>query len=268
VVREGNGMALTEGGSRLFGIASQMVALGSDAAAAVRGAQGAPAQLRLLVGSTIGEFIAIPLLETFGRRFQGTFEASSGVATVAETRALLPNRLADVALGPDLRSDAGIGLVSEPVFKYRMVLLAAPGFRATGSPSRWPWLVDSSGTDPESDTGRLLHGFRVSEPFIRVFPNQTAAWAAAADGLGVAPAVASLAARQLRRGELRTIDTDRTPAVGYWYVTTLGPDRRSAAARCLRNFLATPDAMQLMCSPSTGVPPSRFRPPVYVTIWS
>jgi hypothetical protein len=36
----------------------------------------------------------------------------------------------------------------------------------------------------------------------------------------------------------------------------------------MRNFLATPDAMQLMCSPGAGVPPSRFRPPVYVTIWS
>jgi hypothetical protein len=26
--------------------------------------------------------------------------------------------------------------------------------------------------------------------------------------------------------------------------------------------------MQLMRSPAAGVPPSRFKPPVYVTIWS
>jgi LysR family transcriptional regulator, low CO2-responsive transcriptional regulator len=26
--------------------------------------------------------------------------------------------------------------------------------------------------------------------------------------------------------------------------------------------------MHLMRSPATGVPPSRFKPPVYVTIWS
>jgi len=26
--------------------------------------------------------------------------------------------------------------------------------------------------------------------------------------------------------------------------------------------------MRLMRSPAAGVPPSRFRPPVYVTIWS
>ena len=103
---------------------------------------------------------------------------------------------------------------------------------------------------------------------MRVFPNQTAAWAAAADGAGVAPAVASLVSGQLRRGELRVVDTDRTPVNACWYVTTLSPDRRSEAARRLRNFLATPLAMQLMCSPGTGVAPSRFRPPVYVTIWS
>jgi hypothetical protein len=48
----------------------------------------------------------------------------------------------------------------------------------------------------------------------------------------------------------------------------LAPNRRPETARCLRNFLATPDGMQLMCSPARGVPPSRFRPPVYVTIWS
>ncbi|WP_197946237.1 hypothetical protein [Phytohabitans suffuscus] len=51
-------------------------------------------------------------------------------------------------------------------------------------------------------------------------------------------------------------------------MTTLAPDRRPDAARRLRNFLGTPDAMQLMCAPGAGVPPSRFRPPVYVTIWS
>src|SRR5689334_475043 len=48
VVREGNGMALTDGGSRLFTIASQMVTLGAEAEAAVRAAHGGPAPLRLL----------------------------------------------------------------------------------------------------------------------------------------------------------------------------------------------------------------------------
>jgi LysR family transcriptional regulator, low CO2-responsive transcriptional regulator len=268
VVRDGNAMTLTEGGSRLFGIASQMVALGAEAEAAVRAGQGAPTRLRLLVTSTIAEFIAAPLVEAFGRRWSGAVETSSGVASAAEMRVLLPNRLADAAIGPDLGADPELGLTSEPVLRYRLVLVAAPRFRPQGPPARWPWLVDPSGADPESDAGRLLRGFRVPEERIRVFPNQTAAWAAAADGAGVAPAVSSLVSRQIRRGELSVVDTDRTPVQACWHVTTLAPDRRSEASRRLRNFLSTPDAMQLMCSPGAGVPPSRFRPPVYVTIWS
>jgi DNA-binding transcriptional LysR family regulator len=268
VVRDGNGMRLTEGGSRLFGIASQMVALGAEAEAAVRAANGGAAQVRLLVTSTIAEFIAGPLVESFGQRWKGAFDASSGVASAAEMRVLLPNRLADIALGPDLGADPTLGLTSEPVLRYRIVLVASPRFRPGGPPSRWPWLVDASGTDPDGDVGRLLRRLRVPESQIRVFPNQTAAWAAAADGAGVSPAVATLVARELRRGTLGVVDAGLPPLTASWYVTTLAADRRSEGARCLRNFLSTPDAMQLMCSPGAGVPPSRFRPPVYVTIWS
>jgi DNA-binding transcriptional LysR family regulator len=266
VVREGNEMRLTEGGNRLFGIASQMVALGAEAEAAVRAAQGSAARLRLLVNSTIAEFIATPLVEAFTRRCGAQIETSSGVANAAEMRVLLPNRLADVAIGPDLSGDPT--LASEPVLRYRLVVVGPPRHRPTGPPSRWPWLVDPSGTDPDSDAGRLLRAFRVPEDRIRVFPNQTAAWSAAADGAGVAMAVSTLVTRELRRGELSIVETDRTPMHACWHVTTLAPDRRPDAALRLRNFLGTPDAMQLMCAPGAGVPPSRFRPPVYVTIWS
>jgi DNA-binding transcriptional LysR family regulator len=288
IVRDGSSMVLTEGGSRLLSLASQMVALGAEAQAAVRSAKGAPAQVRLVVTSTIAEFIATPLVDAFVRRWNGRFDATSGVATAAEMRALLPNRLADVALGPDLSAGepdaagsrgragaggnglagAGGGLISEPVLRYRLVVVASPAFRAHGNPARWPWLVDASGTDPDSDTGKLLRRLRVPESQVSVFPNQTLAWAAAADGSGVAPAVATLVAAQLRRGELVTVPTEADPVTGVWYVTTLPLDRRGEGARYLRTFLSTPEAMQLMCSPGRGVPPSRFRPPVYVTIWS
>jgi LysR family transcriptional regulator, low CO2-responsive transcriptional regulator len=268
VVRDGTAMVLTEGGTRLFGIAAQMVALSAEAEAAVTSAKTAPAQVRLLVTATIAELIATPLAEAFGQRWGGVFETSARVATAAEMRHLLPARLADVALGPELGADPTSGLCSEPVLRYRMVVVASPRQRPHGCPTRWSWLVDPSGTDPHTDTGRLLRGLRVPDEQVRVFPTQTAAWAAAADGAGVAPAVANLIAGQLRRGELCVVETDLTPVIASWHVTTLSPDRRSEAARCLRNFLTTPDAMQLMCSPGAGVPPSRFRPPVRVTIWS
>jgi len=64
------------------------------------------------------------------------------------------------------------------------------------------------------------------------------------------------------------VDTPGTPMEVCWHVTSLRADRRSAAAGALRRFLGTPQAMQLMRAPGSGVPPSRFRPPVYVAIWS
>jgi DNA-binding transcriptional LysR family regulator len=267
VVREGNGMALTDGGSRLLGIASQMVSLGAEAEAAVRAARGAPAHLRLVIDPTIAEFIATPLMEAFQKRWNGTIETTAGVATAAEMRVLLSNRLADIALGPDLVTEDA-ALISEPVLRRLTVLVSAPDARFIGLPHKWPWLVGPSATDPASDVGRLITLCRVPEHRIQVFPNETAAWAAAADGNGVTPAVASLVAPQIRRGELAVVPTEWTPVAGSWYATTLRGDRRTVAATFLRNFLATPDAMQLMCSPGAGVPPSRFRPPVYVTIWS
>src|SRR4029077_5209662 len=104
----------------------------------------------------------------------------------------------------------------EPIFKSRLVVVGpgetpGPGggtgqARPRGNARQWRWLVDPSGTDPGSDTGQLLAALHVPENRIGGFPNQTAAWAAAADGAGVAPAVEHLVAQQLRRGELSLVE--------------------------------------------------------------
>jgi LysR family transcriptional regulator, low CO2-responsive transcriptional regulator len=178
---------------------------------------------------------------------------------------LVVNRLADMALGPLL---ADKELVSEPIFRYHMAAVASPHDVPKGSPGGWSWLVDPSGIDPSSDVSRLLAKLGVPENRIRVFPNATAAWAAAASGAGVATGVAHLLAPQVRRGELRIVETPATPMEATWYATTLRRERRPSIAGSLRHFLSTPEAMKLMRSPGSGVPPSKFRPPVYVTIWS
>ena len=59
------GMTLTAGGSRLLATASQIVVLGAEAHAAVRAAQGAPEQLRVVATSTFAEFVVSPLMEAF-----------------------------------------------------------------------------------------------------------------------------------------------------------------------------------------------------------
>ncbi|HLQ57197.1 MAG TPA: LysR family transcriptional regulator, partial [Streptosporangiaceae bacterium] len=100
VSRGPGGMTLTAGGSRLLATASQIVVLGAEAHAAVRAAQGAPDQLRLVATPAIAEFVISPLMEAFTRRFAGSVEVSAGVAASNEMAVLVANRLADVAIGP------------------------------------------------------------------------------------------------------------------------------------------------------------------------
>jgi Cobalamin biosynthesis protein CobN and related Mg-chelatases len=130
------------------------------------------------------------------------------------------------------------------------------------------WLVGPAGADPSSDVARLLCRLGVPENRLRVFGSESAAWAAAADGHGVAPAVGHLVAPEVERGALVPVAVEGTPVDLLWYVSTLPPDRRSPAANRLRRFLTTPDAMHVMHRADGSVPAARFRPPVYVTLWS
>jgi len=272
ITRSQAGMTLTPGGTRLLGTASQIVVLGAEAHAAVRAAQGAPEQLRVVATSTFAEFVAGPLLEAFRRRFAGAVEITTGVAAAGELGVLIANRLADVAFGPGVTGEHEMPIVSEPIFKYRLVVVGpgetAAQARPRGPARQWRWLVDPSGTDPDSETARLLRRLGVADGDIGVFQSQTAALAAAADGAGVALAIEHLVSHQVRRGGLSPIDLPGVPVEECWYATLLERERRSTAASALRRFLGTPEAMQVMRSPAAGVPPSRFKPPVYVTIWS
>ncbi len=270
VTRSQSGMTLTPGGARLLGTASQIVVLGAEAHAAVRAAQGAPEQLRVVATSAFAEFVAAPLMEAFARRFAAGVEVTTGVAPAGDHAVLIANRLADVAFGSGASWEGDLPVVSEPVFKYRLVAVASrQGAGSLRGPARqWRWLAGPSGADPGSATARLLARLGVPDGNIRVLPSQTAAWAAAADGAGVAIAIEHLVAHQVRRGELALVEAAGLPSEEAWHATMLDRDHRGGAAAALRRFLSTPEAMQLIRSPAAGVPPSRFKPPVYVTIWS
>lgn len=268
IMRTGAAMQLTPAGARLLPIASRLVSLGADATAAVRSGLGAAEQLRVVASSTVVEFVAPPLLDAFGERAGRGIEATAGVAATDELPVLVGNRFADVAIGPDLSADQTVELISEPIFRAQTVVVAGGSVRPAGAPAGWNWLVDPSGTDLGSDCGRLLRAMNIAESRVRVYPSQTAALAAVADGAGVAPAPAHLVSAQLRRGELRVVHTPITPVVSTWYATTLPPERRSAAAEAFCHFLRGAAAMRVMREPGAGLPPAKFHPPVYVTLWS
>src|SRR5262245_33426895 len=247
-------MMPTEGGRRLFGIAVQMIALHAEAEEVVR-AQRAE-RLHVVATGAISEFVTQALTDEFGRR--RAMETTSGEVSTDEIALLLTSRVADVALGPRMDDPR---LACEPVLRCRIVVVGGRGGR------RDMWLVDPSAADSASDTSRLLQRLRIPESRVRVLASQTASWDAAASGAGVAPAVGHLVGAHLRRGDLTLVETAATPMDVRWYATTLRPDARSMAATSFVEFLSTPTATQLMRSPGAGVPRSRYRPPVHVSIW-
>jgi len=270
VERGPTGMTLTTGGRRLMPIASQMVALASEAEDAIRQARGAPDRLRVVATETVAGSVAPGLLAAFGAR-NSAVEVTLGVVSSEEVAAVLQERLADIALGPLVGAP---DLESLPLFRYRLVFVAAPGHPLTAGRvgaralARHVWLVTGEATDRCSPVGRLLVQLGVPDDHVRVFGSQAAAWAAAASGHGIAPTIGHLVAGELDRGSVVALDVEGTPIELLWYATTLLPDRRSAAAASLARFVTTPDALHAMHAPAAGVPPSRFRPPVYVTLWS
>ena len=275
LVRSTTGMELTPAGRRVVGIASQMVNLAVEAEEAVRQSQGAPALLRVITNATLADAVVPALLQAFTARV-GDVEVNLGVATTAEMTALVQERLADVAIGPRLQGTGESGsptIESDALMRYRRVFVTRHGRHDGGAVSLREladehWLVDPSATDPVTEIGQLLARLRVPEQRIRVFPNQRAALAAAADGPGVVPAVDHLLPKDLdATGLARLTITEGSPDL-LWYVTSLPADRRPAIAGKLRRFLTTPEALQAMYHADGGVPASKFKPPVYVTIWS
>jgi DNA-binding transcriptional LysR family regulator len=124
LVRAGSLMELTPAGQRVVGIASQMVNLAVDAEAAVRQSHGAPELIRVVATSTIATTIAPALLQAFTAK-AGAVELSLGTASTEEMAVLLQERLADVALGPDLARDHPDHLDSVPLLRYRLSVVAS-----------------------------------------------------------------------------------------------------------------------------------------------
>jgi DNA-binding transcriptional LysR family regulator len=274
LVRTPGGMVLTPGGRRLVPIASQMVGLAVEAEAAIRQAQGAPEQLRVVATSDIAESVGPALVAAFQNRAKAV-DVTLGVSASQDMAALVQERLADVALGPKLSTGSSPPLVCSPLFRYRMVFVAAPAHHLAAAPAIEPgalvhetWLVGPDAADEGSPVRSMLDRFELPDDRIRVFPSNAAALGAAERNQGIAPAVAHVLVDGPGRAELAPLAVRGTPVDLLWHVTMLAGDRRSPASAAFHRFVATPAATQAMHSPARGVPPSQFKPPVYVTIWN
>ncbi len=272
IVRAGSAMALTAAGQRVVGIASQMVSLAVDAEQAARASTNAPELLRVVASSSIADSIGPTVLHSFTSRV-AQVEINLGVATTQQMTALLHERLADVALGPLPLSDTR-GLHVQPLLRWRMVIVGPTDHRhgdreiEASDLAYERWLTDPSGRDPASVVAKMLDRLRVPDDRIRVFANQDAALAAASRGEGVVATIEHLLAPDLATHGLTRLRVRGTPIDQMWQAMTLPPDRRSPMSARLLRFLASPDALMEMHRAGSGVPATRFRPPVYVTIWS
>jgi DNA-binding transcriptional LysR family regulator len=267
-VRAGGGIRLTPGGERLAAAAAEIIGLEDRLRREVGEARGERGLLRLAVSATVAEYASAPLLDAFTRR-RPTLEVTQEVAAPGDFGALLSDRRADIALGPATGPVPGVESV--PFLRYKLVVVASPGHRLAkardlplAALAADRWLAGPA----DADLMRFFAERGLPGPDLGAFSTEAAAQAAAAAGEGVMLAIAHTALDALRRGALVRLDVRATPRDGMWHAATLGDDRRSAMADALRRFVTTPDATQAIVARPGGVPAGRFRPPVYVTIWS
>ena len=271
------GMELTPGGRRLVPIASQMVGLAVEAEAAIRQAQGRAENLRIVAterGRRVGRACAGRGLL---RQGQVGRRASLGVCATEDMAAVLQERLADVAIGPSLASDGFPRLECSPLFRYRLIFVASPDhhlasvrrYRAPG-PGQGDLarrarrgrraLAGAGAARPVAGRPRSASGCSPATP-----PRSTAA----EQHQGIAPAVAHVVLDDPDRTGLVPLSVRGTPVELLWHVDDARrrPTQRPPAA-AFHRFVGTPAATHAMHAPLRGVPPSQFRPPVYVTIWN
>ncbi len=267
-IRAGGGIRLTPGGERLAAAAAEIIGLEDRLRREVGEARGERGLLRLAVSPTVAEYVSAPLLDAFTRRWP-TLEVAQEVAAPEDFAALLTDRRADVALGPAPAPAPGVDAVA--FLRYKLVVVAAPGHRLAGRHDLplaalrdERWLAGPSSAELAAFFAE--RGLRAPEP--GVFATEAAAHAATAAGEGVMLAIAHTVLEPVRRGALARLDVRGTPREALWHAATLASDRRSPVADALRRFVTTPDATQAIVARPGGVPAGRFRPPVYVTIWS
>jgi DNA-binding transcriptional LysR family regulator len=273
-VRRNGCISLTPGGARLATSAAELLGLAERARRSVTEARGAAALVRVAVTSAVSEYVAPPLLDAFTRRVPST-EVSVHVEPSGSFIDLLEDRLADMALGPRLGGDAAQGIDSVPFLRYRLIVVSGPGHRLArrrevpaAALAGETWLVGPSGVGPATAVGSFLAQHHLAPDEVKAFPTYAAAGAAASKGGGVMLAIAHTVLDDLRRGSLVRLAVRGTPTERLWYASTLGTDRRTAAAWSLLRFVTAPEATQAMLARPGGVPAGRFRSPTYVTIWS
>jgi LysR family transcriptional regulator, low CO2-responsive transcriptional regulator len=271
-VRDGRGIAFTEGGRRLAALAGEILGLAEQARRSVHDSPGQPRRIEVAAANIAAEYIG-PLVDAFTARDDG-LEIAIEPAPGASFGELLEHRRADIALGPHPGPERAATIATVPFLRCRMIVVAAPGHRLAagrevpvGALAGERWLVGPPDVDPTTGVGLFFARTGLAPADIAAYTSHAASLAAAAAGEGIALTLAHSVLPELRRRSLARIDVRGTPAVEIWHASTLGLGRAPPAALALQRFATTTEATQAMSQGRAGTTSARIRPAVHVTLW-
>jgi len=271
-VRDGRGIALTAGGRRLAGLASEILSLAEQARRSVQDSPGQSRRVAVVATNVVAEHIG-PLIESFTAR-DDRLEIEIETVAGSSFADRLEHRRADVALGPGPGPE-DTTIASVPFLRCRLIVVVAPGHHLAGRRGIAPaalggerWLVGPPVLDPTTATGLFFARHGLAPPEIATFSSHAAAIAAAAAGEGILLTLTHSVLDEVRRRALTRLDVRGTPIVEIWHASTLGLGRAVPAALALQKFATTVEATQALSRGRAGTVSVRARPNVHVTLWS
>ncbi len=268
--RATSGLAFTPGGLRLASRANEMLGLQDLTIREV--AQAGVGRRLLRVGTTalFSEHAAPGLLETFSERADD-LDVELSIRRPRDFHGLLINRTIDVAIGPRPPEDPQI--TSTHFLNYQIVAVVSPEHPlarqapAAAELRRQTWLLGPSAADNAGVVPYLIRRIGVPEDNQQIFQSHAAAIEEAKRGHGVALATSFAIQQDLVQGHLKRLPGPLLQGQGAWHLLRLAGAAATPVAAELARFATTPRATQAMLR-GTGVTRGRFRPAIYVTLWS
>jgi DNA-binding transcriptional LysR family regulator len=270
-VRTAAGLAFTPGGLRLASRAAEMLGLQDRTILEVSQAGTGRRLLRVAASTLFAEHAAPGLIELFASRADD-LDVELSVHNPRNFNTLLLTRAVDVAIGPR-PPDLDESIVYTAFLNYQVFVVAAPDHplstmhASIGQLREQTWLLGPSAATDIGLVPSILKRINVPEEHQQIFQSHAAALEEAKRGKGVALAISFAVAQDLANGYLNRLTVQPLPTEGVWGTLALASKSSPPAASELTRFVTTPRATQAMVHGS-GVTVGRFRPSIYVTLWS
>lgn len=211
-------------------------------------AEGAMAHFKGVAGGRLnvavisaGDYFLPELLVAFARRHEGV-KINLEVLNRTELLARLGDNLTDLAIMVRAPEDAQ--LLAEPIAAHPYVVVAPPAHAlardraiALARLAREPFIVRETGSDTRASMveafGRYMHKLNIG---LEVRSTETIKQAVLA-GMGLAFLSIHTVARELRAGQLVTLDASGFPFVLHWHLVQRRNKRLPPVAQAFRDYL-------------------------------